>query len=100
MDEASILWLLQEHPQYKILSYGSSDEVEVLLVPRDEWPDHHSPRLLVACGRPQENGGNGTVVQMSRLKVCRQESRAEVPGRDTSRLLCRRREKTHQRFLC
>ena len=30
------LWLLPESPQYKVLSYGSSDEVEVLLVPRDE----------------------------------------------------------------
>ena len=40
VDEAHILWLLQASPQYNVLSYGSSDQVDKLLVPRDEWPDH------------------------------------------------------------
>ena len=35
VDEAQILWLLQESQQYKVTSCRSSDEVEVLLVSRD-----------------------------------------------------------------
>ena len=34
MDEAQIPWLLQESSQYNVLSHGSSDEVEVMLVSR------------------------------------------------------------------
>ena len=52
-------WLLQGSPQNKVLSHGSSDEVVVWLVPRDEWPDHRFSGVLVAFGRPEENGGSG-----------------------------------------
>ena len=34
MDEDQIPWLLQESSQYNVLSHGSSDEVEVMLVSR------------------------------------------------------------------
>ena len=32
--------------------------MEVLLVPRDERPNHRSLGVHVACGRPQEDGGS------------------------------------------
>ena len=40
--EAQVLSLLQESQQYNVISYGSSDEVEVLLVSREDWrkPNH------------------------------------------------------------
>ena len=59
VDEAQILWLLQESPQHNVFSFGSNGEVEALLVPRDEWLDHVSPGVHVSCGRPQEDGGSG-----------------------------------------
>ena len=36
-----------------------SDEVDVWLVQSDECSDHRSLGVLVASGRPQENGGSG-----------------------------------------
>ena len=71
MDKAQILCLLQDSQQYEVFSYGSSDEVEVWLVPRDDCPDHLFLKVYVAFGRL--NGcvthGAGVVFDMRVIAV-------------------------------
>ena len=50
MDEARIFCVLNGSPECKVLSNGSSGEVEVMLVPRGERPDDTSVEVLVAYG--------------------------------------------------
>ena len=61
MDEARIVWLLQESPQKYVLSHRSSDGVEVMSIPRDAWPNQRSLGCLSLFGRPHENGGSVTL---------------------------------------
>ena len=47
------LRLLQGSPQYTV---ASGEETEVILVPSEDWPNHRSYGVLVACSRPQGYG--------------------------------------------
>ena len=47
--------LLQGSPPYRVLPRAAGEETEVILVPREEWLDHHSFGVRVACNRAQED---------------------------------------------
>ena len=48
-----VLWLLHGSPPYRVLPHASGEQKGVMLVPREEWPNHRSIGMLVVCNRVQ-----------------------------------------------
>ena len=47
VDQVQVDWMIPGDPQYAFLPAGTSDEIELTLVPRDEWSVAHDE-----CTRP------------------------------------------------
>ena len=52
-----VLCLVQGSPRYRVFTRG--ENMEVVLLPGEEWPNHRSFRVLVASDGSHRRGGSG-----------------------------------------
>ena len=104
-------WLVQGNAQYRVFPREMAEDMEVVLVPREEWPSHGFFGVLVVWSRSQGDGeGTRRVPNSSAGVACDVTQEGgftsvrllglRFVGRDTFCVLGRRWQRANRRPLC